>query len=94
MKLILIVFEPLLQMENKSLWLKINWTNIILQEFWHQNIILIKRKWTEQKSAFWEINCEPFHKCECFVSGILLLSTLNSNRKTRKNTILSENILW
>ena len=65
-KLILIVFELLLQMENKSFWLKINWGNTILQEFRHGNIIFIKQKWKEQKWPFCVINCEPFYQCGCF----------------------------
>ena len=67
-------------MENKSFRLEIKWTNTILQEFWKE-----KQYWTERKSVFYEINCEPFHKCECFVSEILLISMLNSNRIKRKN---------
>ena len=92
-KLILIVFELLLQVKNKSFWLKINWTNTIFQEFRHGNTIFIKQKWKEKKWLFCVINCESFYKCGCFVSGILLLNMLNSNRKRRKNTILCENIL-
>ena len=92
-KLILIVFELSLQVKNKSFWLKINWMNTIFQEFWHGNIIFIKQKWKEQKWSFCVINCEPFYQCGCFVSAILLLNMLNSNRKRRKNTILCENIL-
>ena len=92
-KLILIVFELLLQVKNKSFWLKINWTNTIFQEFRHGNTIFIKQKWKEKKGLFCVINCESFYKCGCFVSGILLLNMLNSNRKRRKNTILCQNSL-
>ena len=92
-KLILIVFELLLQVKNKSFWLKINWTNTIFQEFRHANTIFIKQKWKEQKWSFCVINCQPFYQCGRFVSGILLLNMLNSNRERRKNTILCENIL-
>ena len=92
-QLILIVFELSSEMENKSFCLKINWANKLFQEFWHGNIIFIKQKWKEQKWSFRVINREPFYKCGCFVSGILLLNMFNSNRKRRKNTILCENIL-
>ena len=92
-KLILIVFELLLQVKNKSFWLKINWTNTIFQEFRHGNIISIKQKWKKQNWSFCVINYEPFYKCGRFVLGILLLNMLNSNRKRRKSTILCEKIL-
>ena len=76
------------QMENKSFSLKINWANTFFQEFRHGNVVFIKQKWKDGKWSFCVINCEPFYKCGCFVSGILLLNMLNSNRKRRKNTIL------
>ena len=81
------------QMKNKSFSLEINWANTFFQEFRHGNIVFIKQKWKDGKWSFCVINSEPFYKCGCFVSGILLLNMLNSNRKRRKNTILCENIL-
>ena len=36
------------------------------------------------KWAVCDIDREPFHKCECFVFGILLLNMLNSNMKKWK----------
>ena len=72
------------QIENKLFSLEINWKNTILQEFSHGN---------DRKLAFCKINCEPFCWCGCFVSGILLLNMLISNRKESKNAILSGNFL-
>ena len=72
------------EMENKSFWLEINWRNTILHKFWHGNRILIKQIWTNRRWAFCEINRELFHKCECFVSGILSENALISNVKKLK----------
>ena len=69
------------QMENKLFWLEMSWPNTILQEFWNGNVVLIKQKWSALKWAVFKVNCEPFHKCEFFVSTILLLSMLNSKMK-------------
>ena len=91
-KLILTVFK-LVQLKNKSFWLEISWTKTILQNFWKGNRNLIKQNSTEGKWAFFEINCKPFRKRECFLSGILLLNMLNLNRKKWTIRILSENIL-
>ena len=83
----------LVQLKNKSFWLEISWTKRILQNFWKGNRNLIKQNSTEGKWAFFKINCKPFCKRECFLSGILLLNMLNLNRKKWTIRILSENIL-
>ena len=74
------------EMENKSFWLEINWRNTILHKFWHGNRILIKQIWTNRRWAFYEVNCELFHKCEYFVSRILLENTLSFKSEKDEET--------
>ena len=45
----------------------------------------MKQKLCERKWAVCEVNCEPFDKCKCFVSGILFLNKLNSKVKKLKH---------
>ena len=45
-KIILILFEILRKWKRKLLRLEINSKNTILHEFWHENMISIKQKWS------------------------------------------------
>ena len=64
------------QIWNKSLRMKMSWMKAVCEEFWKGNKISIKQKWSKWKWAFYHIKCDSFHKCNCFVCGILLLNTL------------------
>ena len=75
--LILIVFELFCNWKtNLFVW---KWVE---QRQWKYYFHQFKMKYT--KWAVCDIDREPFHKCECFVFGILLLNMLNSNMKKWK----------